>query len=97
MAVRIVVDDHGLYQGQDAEKVLSSDVNQIYAVRERIRHCLGAAELQSLVLCMSSAIFRRFADLEGQPGLEVGLVLGREVGRRRQGEVETQSAAAVWR
>jgi|UPI0003A4A678 hypothetical protein len=85
MAVRIVVDDHGLYQGQDAEKVLSSDVNQIYAVRERIRHCLGAAELQSLVLCMSSAIFRRFADLEGQPGLDVERVSPRRTLRERLG------------
>ena len=71
MAVRIMVDDLGLCPADGAEAVLSPEVNALHAVRERIRHRLCAPEPTPLVLRMSSAIFRRFADLEGQPGLVV--------------------------
>ena len=67
MAVRIMVDDLGLCQAEDAEAVLSPEVAALHAVRERIRHRLRAPEPTPLVLRMSSAIFRRFADNVKRP------------------------------
>ncbi len=85
MAVCIMVDDLGLCQADDAEAVLSPEVGALHAVRERIRHRLRAPEPTPLVLRMSSAIFRRFADLEGQPGLVVQRLSPRRALRERLG------------
>ncbi|WP_295454026.1 alkaline phosphatase [uncultured Thiodictyon sp.] len=85
MTVRIVVDDFGLYQDQDAEAVLSSEVNLIQAVRKRIYQRLRTGETSPLVLHMSSAIFCRFQDLAGQPGLEIERVSPRHALRERLG------------
>ena len=85
MAVRIVVDDLGLYPADGTEEVLSPEVNAVHAVRERIRYRLRAPEPNPLVFHMSSAIFRRFADLEGAPGLVVERISPRRALRERLG------------
>jgi hypothetical protein len=85
MAVRIMVDDLGLYQSEGTEEVLSPEVNAVHAVRERIRYRLRDPEPLPLVLRMSSAIFRRFADLEGAPGLVVERISPRRALRERLG------------
>ena len=85
MAVRIMVDDLGLYRAEGSEEVLTPEVNAVHAVRERIRYHLRTPEPTPLVLRMSSAIFRRFADLEGAPGLVVERISPRQVLRARLG------------
>ncbi len=85
MTVRIMVDDLGLYQTEGTEEILSPEVNAVHAVRERIRYLLRAPEPTPLVLRMSSAIFRRFADLEGAPGLVVERISPRRALRERLG------------
>ncbi|WP_295399354.1 alkaline phosphatase [uncultured Thiocystis sp.] len=83
--VRIIVDDLGLSRIADAESVTSPDVNLIHALRERIRQRLRVPLPEPLVLCMSSAIYQRFANLEGQPGLTVERLSPRPFLRERLG------------
>ena len=87
MTVRIIVDDFGLYPLDEAEEVLTPEVNAVHSVRERIRYRLEKSGLAEppLVLHMSSNIFRRFADLEGQPGLDVSKLSPRKALRERLG------------
>ncbi|MBV5308328.1 hypothetical protein [Chromatium okenii] len=84
-SVRIIVDDLGLSRVADAESVTSPDVNLIHALRERIRQRLRVPLPEPLVLCMSSAIYQRFANLEGQPGLTVERLSPRPFLRERLG------------
>ncbi len=84
-AVCIIVDDLGLSRVADAESVASPEVNQIHALRKRIRQRLRVPLPEPLVLCMSSAIYQRFANLEGQPGLTVERLSPRPFLRERLG------------
>lgn len=85
MNVRIIVDDHGIDRTQDARDVREHEVNALHAVRDEIRHKLASPGGAGLVLRMPKAIYRRFSDLEGQPGIEVEHVSPRRLLRERLG------------
>ncbi len=85
IAVHIIVDDIGCAAVADAERFSSPDVKAIHAMRERISRRLREPQAEPLILQMSSPIYRRFASLEGQPGLQVDRVSPRSVLRDRLG------------
>lgn len=51
--------------------LVAHDVRQVHVHREEIRAAIRSAKFPPLRLSMSPAIFQRFANLEGQPGLVV--------------------------
>lgn len=85
MNVRIIVDNLGIDRTPGARDVREHDVKVLHAVRDEIRHRLASAGGAGLILRMPEAIYRRFSDLEGQPGIEVEHVLPLRLLRERLG------------
>ena len=85
MNVRIIVDNLGIDRTPGARDLREHDVKVLHAVRDEIRHRLASAGGAGLILRMPEAIYRRFSDLEGQPGIEVEHVLPRRLLRERLG------------
>ena len=53
------------------EQIVDPNVRTVHSERERIREYIRAAPLRPLRLSMSAAMFKRFRDMEGTPGLMI--------------------------
>ncbi len=85
MIVRIIVDDLGIDRTPGARDLQEHDVKALHAIRDEIRQKLVSPSGNGLTLRMRGDIFRRFSDLEGQPGIEVEHVSPRRLIRARLG------------
>jgi hypothetical protein len=86
MAVKIIIDDYGIDRTEDARDLTEHDVKSLHSVREEIRTRLAYVHGAPLVLRMPGDVFkRRFADMDGQPGLSVQRISPRQLLRGRLG------------